>query len=63
MERRGRAAGVTFWWHRSKSHLAEGASVDLPEAPDSVSIIGCAAANGTYFQLYSDDRGVFASTW
>ena len=23
-----------------------------------VSIIGCDAANGTYYQLYSDDRGV-----
>ena len=30
----------------------------LPEAPDNVSIIGCDAANGTYFQLYSDERGV-----
>ena len=29
-----------------------------PNAPDTVSIIGCDAANGTYFQLYSDDRGV-----
>jgi len=27
-------------------------------APDNVSIIGCDAANGTYFQLYSDERGV-----
>ena len=30
----------------------------MPGAPDSISIIGCDAANGTYFQLYSDDRGV-----
>jgi hypothetical protein len=30
----------------------------MPEAPDSVSIIGCDAGNGTYFQLYADDRGV-----
>jgi hypothetical protein len=28
----------------------------FPEAPDNVSIIGCDAANGTYFQLYSDER-------
>ena len=27
-------------------------------APDNVSIIGCDAANGTYFQLYSDERGI-----
>ena len=33
-------------------------TIDMPEAPDSVSIIGCDAANGTYFQLYSDERGV-----
>ena len=32
--------------------------MDLPGAPDSISIIGCDAANGAYFQLYSDDRGV-----
>jgi hypothetical protein len=30
----------------------------MPEAPDSISIIGCDAANGTYYQLYSDERGV-----
>lgn len=33
-------------------------AVDSSEAPDSVSIIGCDGANGTYFQLYSDARGV-----
>ena len=33
-------------------------SADLPEAPDAVTIIGCDGANGTYHQLYSDDRGV-----
>lgn len=31
---------------------------EMPEAPDSVSIMGCDAANGTYFQLYSDERGI-----
>ena len=30
----------------------------MPEAPDSISIIGCDGANGTYFQLYSEERGV-----
>jgi hypothetical protein len=33
-------------------------TVDLPEAPNGTAIIGCDAVNGTYFQLYSDDRGV-----
>jgi hypothetical protein len=32
--------------------------VDIPEAPDTISIMGCDAASGTYFQLYSDERGV-----
>lgn len=30
----------------------------MPEAPDAITIKGCDAANGTYHQLYSDDRGV-----
>jgi hypothetical protein len=52
---RGRA---TFEWHSSGAHLVERATADLPEAPDNISIIGCDAAKGTYFQLYSDERGV-----
>jgi hypothetical protein len=47
-----------FEWHDSGAHLVERVTVDLPEAPDNVSIIGCDAANRTYFQLYSDERGV-----
>ena len=49
---------VTFEWHASGAHLVERGTVELPEAPDNVSVIGCDAANGTYFQLYSDERGV-----
>lgn len=49
---------VTFTWHASGAHLLQFGSVELPEAPDNFSVIGCDAANGTYFQLYSDDRGV-----
>jgi len=49
---------ATFEWHESRAHLVERAMADLPEAPDSISVIGCDAANGTYFQLYSDERGV-----
>jgi hypothetical protein len=49
---------ATFVWHDSGAHLVERRSVDMPEAPASVSIIGCDGANGTYFQLYSDERGV-----
>jgi hypothetical protein len=49
---------VTFEWHPSGAHLGQRGTVELPEAPDSLSVIGCDAANGTYFQLYSDERGV-----
>ena len=49
---------VTFEWHDSRAHLIERTTIELPEAPDSVAIIGCDAANGTYYQLYSDERGV-----
>lgn len=52
---RGRA---TFEWHRSRAHVVQQVTVELPDAPDSISIIGCDAANGAYFQLYTDDRGV-----
>jgi hypothetical protein len=48
----------TFEWHESGAHLVERSTVELPAAPDGVSIIGCDAANATYFQLYSDERGV-----
>jgi len=49
---------VTFEWHASGAHLVQRGTAELPEAPDNVSIIGCDAANGTYVQLYSDERGV-----
>jgi hypothetical protein len=49
---------VTFEWHPSGAHVIERGTVELPEAPANLSIIGCDAANGTYFQLYSDERGV-----
>jgi hypothetical protein len=49
---------ASFEWHESRAHLVARTTVDLPAAPDTTSIIGCDAANGTYFQLYSDNRGV-----
>src|SRR5262245_2321207 len=49
---------LTFEWHPSGAHLVQRGTVDHPDAPDNLSIIGCDAANGTYFQLYSDERGV-----
>lgn len=49
---------VVFAWHESGAHLVQRASVDHPAAPDNISVIGCDGANGTYYQLYSDERGV-----
>ena len=51
-------ARATFEWHDSGAHVVERSTVEMPEAPDGISIMGCDAANGTYYQLYSDDRGV-----
>ncbi len=45
-------------WHDSGAHLVVRSTVEMPEAPDSISIIGCDGAKRTYFQLYSDERGV-----
>jgi hypothetical protein len=49
---------TTFEWHDSGAHLVERSTVDVPEAPDGICVIGCDGANGTYSQLYTDDRGV-----
>src|SRR5690242_1220642 len=49
---------TTFEWHDSGAHLVQRWTVDMPQAPDGVALIGCDAANGAYYQLYSDDRGV-----
>ena len=51
-------ARATIEWHDSGAHLVQRSTVEMPEAPDGISIMGCDAANGTYFQLYSDERGV-----
>lgn len=48
----------TFEWHDSGAHLIQRTTIEIPEAPDGICIIGCDESNGTYFQLYSDDRGV-----
>ncbi|RCW39653.1 hypothetical protein DFQ14_11529 [Halopolyspora algeriensis] len=45
-------------WHDSGAHVIERSTVEMPEAPNGVSIMGCDAANGTYYRLHSDDRGV-----
>jgi hypothetical protein len=49
---------ATYEWLDSKAHLLVRGSLDHPQAPDNVSVIGCDAANGTYYMLYSDARNV-----
>jgi hypothetical protein len=51
-------ARTTFEWLEGNQLLLERSTVEMPEAPDGVCVIGCDAAAGTYFQLYTDDRGV-----
>jgi hypothetical protein len=51
-------ARATIEWHDSRAHVVQRSHVEMPEAPDSISIMGCDNTNGTYYQLYSDDRGV-----
>jgi hypothetical protein len=51
-------ARTTFEWMKGNQLLLERSTVEMPEAPDSVCVIGCDAANGTYYQLYTDERGV-----
>jgi hypothetical protein len=51
-------ARTTIEWQDSRAHLVARSTFAMPEAPDSISIMGCDAANGTCFQLYSDERGV-----
>jgi hypothetical protein len=52
------AGRSSFQWHPSRAHLVQRTVIDVPDAPDSTSIIGCDTANGGYVQLYADDRGV-----
>jgi hypothetical protein len=48
----------TFEWHDSHAFLVQRSAIETPNAPDSISIIGCDGDNETFVQLYSDDRGV-----
>jgi hypothetical protein len=51
------SGSARFEWMEGAPFLIEHSAAPDP-APDGVSVIGCDAANGTYFQLYSDERGV-----
>jgi hypothetical protein len=49
---------ATFAWLDGTPLLIMRTHIDLPDAPDSVSVIGFDAANGTYSQLYTDERDI-----
>jgi hypothetical protein len=58
-DRIGPARGtIDFAWHDTRAHLVQTVSVDVPEFPDSTSIIGCDGASDAYVVLYADSRGV-----
>jgi hypothetical protein len=49
---------VSFAWLDDTPLLIMRTHIAVPDAPDSVAVIGCDATNGTYYQLYADDRDV-----
>lgn len=49
---------VSFEWLEGAPLLIARSHVDVPEAPDSLAVIGCDAISGTYRQLYTDERDV-----
>jgi hypothetical protein len=49
---------VTFEWLDSVPLLIQRSHVDLPEAPDSLAVIGCDGMSDAYYQLYTDERDV-----
>ncbi len=53
-------ASATFEWLEGSDDrlLIERTSVEMPQAPNGVCVMGCDAATGTYYQLYTDDRNV-----
>jgi hypothetical protein len=51
-------ARVTFEWMEGNQLLIGRSTVKMPDAPGSICVIGCDAANGSYTQLYTDERGV-----
>jgi hypothetical protein len=49
---------VTFEWLDGAPLLIQRSQIDVPEAPDSVAVIGCDGMSDTYYQLYTDERDV-----
>jgi hypothetical protein len=51
-------ATAAFEWMEGGQLVIQRFAIEMPEAPNGTCVIGCDAARGTYFQLYTDDRGV-----
>jgi hypothetical protein len=51
-------ARASFQWLEGRTFLIERWTVDLPEAPDGIAIIGAGDEAGTLRQHYFDSRGV-----
>jgi hypothetical protein len=49
---------VTFEWLDGAPLLLQRSHIEVPEAPDSVAVIGCDGMSDTYYQLYTDERDV-----
>lgn len=53
------SAWVRFaWLDEGAPLLVQRWHLDLPEAPDGTAVIGCDGRNGSFFQLYTDERDV-----
>ena len=51
-------AWTTFEWLKGRNFLVERSTVEMPEAPDGVMIIGPGDEPDTFRQYYFDSRGV-----
>ena len=55
----GEARATFEWLEGSEGRLlVERSTVEMPEAPNGLCVMGCDAASGRYYQLYTDDRNV-----
>lgn len=51
-------ARVSFEWLEGAPLVIQRWEVEMPEAPNGTAVFGCDGMNGTYFQLYTDERDV-----
>ena len=62
----GPVGRTSFEWFGDRAFVVQRSSVDVPEAPDGLIVIGPGNLPGTYIQHYFDSRGVereFAMTF